>query len=215
MSGFASISGGHGDDLLMAPFGDINQLVLGLGGNDTIYGFNGDDTLIGGAGDDELFGGTGNDLLRGGSGDDVLIGSTGDDTLLGGIGRDTLVGGIGDDVLEGGAGRDVLAGGTGNDHLVGGAGDDTMNGGLGLDSFEFDDGFGHDVIVGFQLGADTLQIASNINATGIADPNDLLALVSDDGSGNAVITLGTDTITLQGISVGDLTANIGAVVQIV
>ncbi len=179
MSGFASISGSNGDDLLTAPAGDIDHLVRGLGGNDTISGLGGDDTLNGNAGDDVIFGGLGSDVLRGGVGNDELFG------------------------------------GGGADRLIGGAGDDSLNGGNGPDSFEFDDGFGHDLILGFQLGTDTLQIASNINATGITDPNDLLPLVTDDGSGNAVITLGTDTITLDGITVADLTANIGTIVQIV
>ncbi|NKE45787.1 calcium-binding protein [Roseomonas frigidaquae] len=179
MSGFASISGSDADDLLVAPAGNIDHLVLGRGGEDTISGLGGDDTLRGNGGDDVIFGGLGSDVLRGGAGDDSL---------------------------EGGGGSDLLEGGSGND---------TMDGGVGADSFEFDDGFGHDLILGFQVGTDTLQIASNINATGVTDPNDLLALVSDDGSGNAVITLGTDTITLDGITVADLTANIGTIVQIV
>lgn len=181
MSGFASISGSDGDDLLIAPAGNLDQLVVGRGGDDTIFGLGGDDTLRGNAGDDVIFGG------------------------------------LGADVLRGGAGNDALSGGFGKDLLDGGAGNDTMDGGLGADSFEFDNGFGHDLILGFQVGTDTLQIASNINATGVAGPADLLSMsmVSADGSGNAVITLGTDTITLDGITVADLTANIGTIVHIV
>ncbi|MGK7861966.1 calcium-binding protein [Falsiroseomonas sp. E2-1-a4] len=179
MSGFASISGSDADDVLNAPAGNIDQLVAGLGGNDTIDGRAGEDTLRGGDGDDMIFGG------------------------------------LGADVLLGGAGNDQLFGENGADLLVGGAGNDTMDGGAGTDTFDFDDGFGHDLILGFQIGPDTLQIASNINGTGITDPSDLLPLVSADGTGNAVITLGTDTITLDGITVADLTANIGSIVQIV
>ncbi|NKC29340.1 calcium-binding protein [Falsiroseomonas selenitidurans] len=180
MSGFASISGGSGDDLLVSSaVGGQADLIRGEGGNDTIYGLGGEDTLVGGPGQDVIYGGLGADLLRG---------NGGADELFGGLGTDTL---------------------------IGGGGADTMDGGGGADSFEFNDGFGHDLIVGFQLGTDTLQIASNINATGVADPNDLLPLVSADGFGNAVITLGGDTITLQGISVTDLTNNIGSIVQVV
>jgi len=179
MSGFASISGSDSDELLTAPAGNIDNLIAGLGGNDTIFGLGGDDTLLGGDGDDVIYGG------------------------------------LGADVLMGGAGNDILFGGNGADLLVGGAGNDTMDGGNGPDTFDFDDGFGHDLILGFQVGTDTLQIASNINSTGITGPSDLLPLVSADGSGNAVITLGADTITLDGITVADLTANIGSIVQIV
>ncbi|MGX9965650.1 calcium-binding protein [Roseomonas sp. F4] len=164
-----------------------------------------------------ISGSNADDLLNAPAGDidHLIFGLGGDDTIFGRGGDDVIYGGLGKDVLRGGAGEDELYGGGGADRLIGGSGDDTMNGGAGADSFEFGDGFGHDLITGFQIGTDTLQISSNINATGISDPTDLLSLVSDDGSGNAIITLGSDTITLQGISVSDLTNNIGSIVQIV
>ncbi|WP_439597840.1 calcium-binding protein [Falsiroseomonas sp.] len=179
-----------------------------MSGFASISGGSSDDVLTAPAGPiDHLIAGLdGNDLIRGLGGDDLLLGGGGDDVIQGGIGQDILRGGIGDDDLNGGNGSDILDGGAGNDAL---------DGGNGPDSFEFDDGFGHDLIIGFQVGTDTLHIASNINATGVAAPSDLLSLVSADSFGNAVITLGSDTITLQGISVSDLTNNIGSIVQIV
>ena len=179
MSGFASISGSDGNDLLFGTAGSGGQLIDGGAGHDMIVGNNGEDTLLGGSGHDVIFGSLGADQLRGGDGNDNLFG---------------------------GGGVDTLEGSVGNDALSGGAGDDT---------FVFGSGFGHDLIMDFNLTADTLQIASNINATGIADPSDLLSMLSADTFGNAVITLGSDTITLSGISVADLTANIGTIVQIV
>jgi len=46
------------------------ELLLGLGGNDTLFGGLGNDGLYGGLGNDVIFGGIGNDVLSGGAGDD-------------------------------------------------------------------------------------------------------------------------------------------------
>lgn len=196
MSGFASISGSDGNDLLAAS-GEVAHLIDGGAGNDTIVGQKGNDTLIGGDGHDFILGSTGTDLLMGDAGNDTLDGGTGDDTLIGGIGNDKLIGS------------------DGNDHLIGGAGTDTLVGNSGTDTFEFHDGFGHDLITDFQIGSDLLQIASGINATGVTDPSDLLSMISANGNGHAVITLGGDSITLYGISVSDLANHIDDIVQII
>jgi len=123
-------------------------------------------------------------------------------------GRDTLLGGAGDDSLSGGGGADAIGGD---------AGDDLLTGGGGNDVFLFTDDFGHDLIIGFSIGSDSLQIAADINGTGIASAADLLApgVITADGFGNAVITLGGDSITLQGLTVADVTANISAIVSVV
>jgi Ca2+-binding RTX toxin-like protein len=67
----ASLSGGTGNDLLVA----------GSGG----------DRLLGNAGNDRLIGGSGADQLYGGNGDDVIYGGNGSDYLVGGSGTDTFV----------------------------------------------------------------------------------------------------------------------------
>lgn len=64
--------------------------------------------LEGAAGDDTLIGGTQNDTLKGLNNDDSLQGQAGDDSLLGGNGSDTLTGGQGNDTMFGGAGADLL-----------------------------------------------------------------------------------------------------------
>lgn len=206
MSGFASIYGGNGDDALTPTVlnqdnyieaGDGDAVIASLGGNDTVLGDGGNDVILAGSGHDVVFGGAGADRIFGESGDDGPFGGSGSDTLIGGSGDDTLLGG------------------TGDDSLVGGSGDDVMGGGSGADSFGFENGFGNDLIIGFQIGTDVLQIAANINGSGVAGPADLLPNISSDGFGNAVITIGSDTITLQGITEADLATNIGSIVQIV
>jgi len=206
MSGFASIYGGSGDDVLFPSVLNQNNYIDGRGGDDVIAALGGNDTVLGGGGDDVVLAGAGNDVVFGEGGADQIFGEEGDDGLFGGSGADSLFGGSGQDTLLGEGGEDIL---------IGGADDDTMAGGGGADAFGFEDGFGNDLIIGFQIGSDILQIVGNINGSGVSLPDDVVPFVSADGFGNAVITLGSDSITLQGVSVGDVTANIATIVQIV
>jgi len=95
------VVGTSGPDVL---HGSFSQVVLGLGGDDTLYAddtyyfFDGD-TLYGGAGNDTLVGGYGQDILYGGPGDDVLFGGPSADVLVGGPGRDRIYGGGGGDTI--------------------------------------------------------------------------------------------------------------------
>jgi hypothetical protein len=61
------------------------------------------------------------------------------------------------------------------------------------------------VVVDFHDG-DTIHIAHNINGLHIASAADLLPHVTDD-NGNAVITLGHESITLMNIKAEDIQAN--------
>lgn len=64
------------DNILLS---DDDDVVVGLGGNDSIYGNGGDDYLGGGDGNDLIVGGAGNDVVDGENGQDTLTGSLGDD----------------------------------------------------------------------------------------------------------------------------------------
>ncbi|PLX38123.1 MAG: hypothetical protein C0606_07780 [Hyphomicrobiales bacterium] len=134
-------------------------------------------------GNDRLFAGDGNDVVKGGNGNDII---------WGGNGRDKLFGGAGSDTLKGGAANDVLRGDTGNDILFGQAGNDR---------FIFDDGFGKDKIVGFKPGQDVIDLRPYSGLTKFSD----LTIV--ERNGNAVIDLGTDEITLGGVSKAALDAD--------
>ncbi|MFJ4375085.1 calcium-binding protein [Pseudomonas japonica] len=57
----------------------VDDVLVGLDGNDRLYGLGGNDTLSGGAGNDELYGGEGADTLEGGAGNDYLDGDRGSD----------------------------------------------------------------------------------------------------------------------------------------
>ncbi|MFC7497697.1 Ig-like domain-containing protein [Enterovirga sp. GCM10030262] len=119
---------------------DLDNLVIGTGGDDVLEGLAGEDLLIGGNGADTLEGGADDDRLLGEIGTDTLRGGDGNDWLTGGRGADTLEGGIGADLLFGGDAADILLGGDGDDRLVGGGQRDTMTGGAGADLFLFADG---------------------------------------------------------------------------
>ena len=134
------------DDLILG--GPGGETLEGVEGNDCLYGFGGADHLVGGAGDDELHGGLGNDTIEGDSpsmsGIDRLFGDEGNDTLVAGPGADELLGGDNDDLMQAGDGRDLGQAGPGNDRFEGGAGDDTAQGGPGDDAMiggEGDDTF--------------------------------------------------------------------------
>jgi Ca2+-binding RTX toxin-like protein len=107
VSNSCRIYGTDGPDML---HGDFSQVVLGLGGDDTLYA---DDTYY-------YFDG------------DTLYGGPGNDRLVGGYARDTLDGGLGDDTLDGGSYADFLIGGRGHDHIFGGGGNDTIGAQDGL-----------------------------------------------------------------------------------
>ena len=104
---------GNGNDNLIGY--DIQNLMYGNVGNDTLSGMGGNDTLDGGDGNDSLYGGTGSDVLLGGAGVDILNGENGDDVLDGGTGDDTLNGGQGNDtyVFYRGGGHDTINTGDG------------------------------------------------------------------------------------------------------
>jgi hypothetical protein len=87
-----------------------NNLIFGLGGNDTLTGSNKYDCIVGGPGDDTLNGdnsGPEPDVLIGGPGNDHLNGDNGPDYLYGDDGNDVLDGGNNGATCDGGAGTDT------------------------------------------------------------------------------------------------------------
>lgn len=132
----------------------------------------------------------GNDILRGSDRGDWLYGDASTySPLTGG----SIAGG-----------KDVLNGGGGNDQLWGGPNNDL---------FVFNTGSGQDVINDFDQGNKAGGSMAgehdviNLHDYGYADWAALKSLISDDGSGNAVIhTTANDTITLNGVHAADLHA---------
>lgn len=134
-----------GNPQVITDTADPDDVINGLGGDDTIRGEidfsgtppGGEDKLCGGPGDDPFIdGGDKSDKIDGGQGDDVLDGdnfpSPFSDVLKGRDGDDTFTGGQGNDKIKGGAGNDMIDVGTstvseGADTINAGPGDDTIN----------------------------------------------------------------------------------------
>ena len=137
-------------------------------------------------------------------GAEFIVGTNADNDLSGCLNRSNVIVGLGgDDHLAGGTLADVLLGGAGNDTLIGGLGNDVLSGGAGSNTFKFLEmfgtsaNFGKDVIVDFKPGQDVIEIDHSL----FADTAALLAAITDDGHGNAVITVSPcNTITLAGLS---------------
>lgn len=166
------------------------------------YTGTGDFTGAGNELDNIIRGGAGNDSLYGGGGNDTLHGDEGDDYLSGGDGDDTLNGNAGNDYLDGGDGNDTLNGGAGDDVIRGGAGDDTITGGGGNDILVYDTpDFGHDRVIGFDANPNGGQDKIDLRGLGITDANFDTRVVIQTGATETVITIdGESTITLEGVT---------------
>ncbi|WP_081729217.1 calcium-binding protein [Pseudomonas sp. URMO17WK12:I4] len=213
LGGDDEIAGGAGNDRIFG--GDGNDLLFGGDGVDVLDGEYGDDQLRGGegndtlndfSGDNQLFGEGGDDiisgygLLDGGDGDDLLEGSG---ELFGGAGNDTLKG-QGFDTLLGGAGDDLIeaysnAWNQGSNIIEGGTGNDTIYGSFGEDTYIFNLGDGHDLLIerraneaysNIEPTADTLSFGEGISASDLSFHRRGLDMVIEHANG-------TDSITVQ------------------
>jgi Ca2+-binding RTX toxin-like protein len=152
----ATIVGTPGDDVILANQEVTGQVIVGLGGNDSILGSELGDAICGGDGNDQIWAGSGNDTLVGGPGDDRLLGGVGTDAVDYGaapVGMDVDLGvgtatGEGADVLDlvevvrgspfddtiiHGFETRVLQGRAGADLLIGGPESEFLEGGAGND----------------------------------------------------------------------------------
>jgi Tol biopolymer transport system component len=146
----ATLIGTPGPDVLTGT--PRKNVVLALGGDDSIHTISEADVICAGRGRDTIDAGgsgegnSGSDLVLAGPGADrvvlgaelgLALGEGGNDLLIGSKGGETLRGGSGDDVLRGGPNpyynTDFLFGGPGDDRLEGGPGPNQMYGGPGRD----------------------------------------------------------------------------------
>ena len=114
--------------------------------------------------------------------------------FISGSASDTLSGGGGGDLLQGGAGNDTINGDAGSDAIFGNKGDDVLYGGANADGFYFQDNDGDDVIWDFDIAAGDKFVFISANFNDIAD------LSFSEVGGNAVITYGSASITVEGVA---------------
>jgi Ca2+-binding RTX toxin-like protein len=131
-------------------------------------------------------------------------GTTGTDRLTGSTGKDRIIGDLGDD---------RIAGGDGNDRLTGDTGDPTdLN--VGFDYFVFDRHDSTDTITDFQVACPACLLLPGHSvdeivlrdATG-ADIDAVVAGVTADAKGNAVLHYGETNIVLAGIAPADVSVD--------
>ena len=228
------ILGTLSDDRLDRSLTSIGEDIFALAGDDLVFGTQGDDEISGGSGDDVISGGAGADLIADMTGDGILRGGDGDDRIFAGIGNSNLGGDAGNDILVGGTGADTLLGGSGNDlilgdpagapvygndRLDGGTGNDLLMGGGGADVFVFRATGGADTIAAFEV--DWLDPAATAPAGRDFTPG-LDVIVFESGTfssaaqvhaatetvdGSAVITFGSATMTIFGVTEAELSAD--------
>ena len=106
-----------------------------------------------------------------------------------------------------------------DDHIAGGTGDDTMSGGTGADTFYFYEGHGNDTITDFDTANDKINLGCFDEAITWEQLQAAFTAVADDPNTTdvdetaTVIDLsdwGGGTITLQGVTSTDLTAEMFA-----
>ncbi len=146
----AEIRGTENDDVLSGVLRESN-VILGLGGDDTLTGGYKADFIDGGEGDDLLVAGGVGSVLVGGAGADKLVSSSaqlsgfitsnmldggdGDDHIVGWF-HDTLIGGAGNDTIEtayGFQGSNLIQAGSGDDLIYIDPVECTIDGGDGVD----------------------------------------------------------------------------------
>ena len=211
------VEGGAGNDTIFGEGGF--DLLIGGTGNDSIDGGNqaddlrgeaGNDTLIGGNGFDRLFGGADDDLLQDFDGFGGMFGGTGNDTIQNGDAPVNIFGGQGNDLIEAGGGNDTIGGNAGFDTINAGTGDDLIFGDFNADIFVFESLHGNDTVADF----DAFNALEQLDFSGVAGLTlaglDLASATNGAATqvgGDVVIdTGGGNSVTLTGVSIGDLDA---------
>lgn len=145
----------------------------------------------------------------------TLTATSADALLIGGYAGDKLNGGAGFSVLYAGAGNETLTGGSGTTDFVGGSGSDQIQTGTGPNYIAV--GTGHETIAlktatsgnidvyGFNAALDTFAIHI-ANATNITAAS-LVAGVTSDAAGDAVIHYGSNEMVLHAVPAAHVSAD--------
>lgn len=164
----------------------------------------------------DLSDGSDSGTVEGTEDDDLLYGGAGIGEADGGLQiDDTINGAGGDDTIHAGDGSDTIDGGTGNDTIYGGTGDDLITTGDGCDTIIIEQSGGNDTVTDFDLtppwgegkSIDQFDVSDLQNGDG-APVNVWDVKVTDDGSGNAVLTFPEgESVTLHGITPEQMTVD--------
>ncbi|MGH1421216.1 MAG: family 16 glycosylhydrolase [Hyphomonas sp.] len=196
-----NIYGTEARDIIAA--NDVGDVVYALGGDDVLSSSYEEVTLVGGTGDDRyrLYDSDTTIVEDVDGGHDEIwawrsvdMPDNVEDLVFKGTGNAHYI--------EGNSLGNNITSGDGIQTLAGRGGDDTLTGGDGQDTFFFEAGEGHDVIIDFTPGTDLITIwGLDLNTL-----DDILALGADTEAG-ALLSLGSDqSILLQGVTLDELAA---------
>ena len=185
------------------------NVLTGNAASNILDGAGGVDTLAGGGGDDAYLVDTTTDVINEivGGGNDLVISRVSLSLapylnverlqLVGAALNGT--GNAGANLLTGNELGNSLAGGDGADTLTGAGGADTLTGGLAADVFVLGAGSGADVVTDFVNGLDKIDVAD------FAVP--FSAIVRTAVTGGVRVSIGGDSLTLNGVALADLDAS--------
>nr|WP_321985138.1 hypothetical protein [uncultured Lichenicoccus sp.] len=204
-AGASTIDGGQGGTLTV--FGGSGTMVL-TGGRDaeTVVGGSGAETIQAAASGGAYFGGSGGSQMTATGAGTFLIGAVAGDVLnASALGGDGLVAGAGNETLNGGGSQyqNLFFAGTGNDRIILGHGDDTLVGGSGTATVNMGAGssaiyagagqellaftngvsaLAHDLISGFKVGTDHMQLSAGLGVTDYVPSGSTTTLAFNDGT---------------------------------
>jgi Ca2+-binding RTX toxin-like protein len=222
-----TINGTNGDDSIIGndPAGNVNDLVYGHRGNDTIFfasnhvsrstlfgGQGADDISVFNGGQNRIYGNLGNDFLSStfDTGDSIF-GGQGDDTVLAlQASASAIYGNQGNDVLVGdqdrftnffgGQGNDTISDHASNlDAIYGNQGNDLLFGNNGISNSHEYGGQGDDTLVFTGTGRNSGRTTNDVETGGLG--NNLFVASNDSGSfapgdtGNALMVNDIVTVT--------------------
>ncbi|RZJ60293.1 MAG: hypothetical protein EON49_08855, partial [Acidovorax sp.] len=201
------VVGGSGNDSLTGSWnsstmsgGDGNDVLVALGGpGNVLDGGAGDDNITGGWGNDQLAGGEGNNTIRANGQRSEITAGSGNDSIFGSWGDDTVNAGNGHNRIDVAGGRNAVVAGDGDDIITSGWGDDTIHAGNGAN--EVDAGGGTNSIT-TGSGNDIVR-AEGTNTIVTGAGNDLVTTTwgadnIDAGAGDDIIHAGGGNNTLRG-----------------
>ena len=155
-----------------------SQMFAAGAGTFLIGAVSGDVLTASAFGGDELVAGAGNETLNGGGSrwENVMFGGSGSDTVMLGAGQDTYVGGSGAATIQMGSGSAALFAGTGAEvfNFTASLTNPSSSLGTGVP--------GSDMISGFRVGVDHLQLSGGLAVTGYASGSGMTSLQLSDGT---------------------------------
>jgi Ca2+-binding RTX toxin-like protein len=172
---------------------EIENVIIGTNGNETINGTPNNDLILAKNGNDTVNGNGGDDCIDAGEGNDKVTTLDGSDVIYAGGGNNTVNSGGGNNAVSSGNGNDEITTGTGDDVINAGGGNNKVQAGAGTNSVTTANG--NDEVT-TSSGNDTIDAGGGNNKVNAGDGTNSVTT----GNGNDEVTTGAgdDTISAGG-----------------